>query len=111
MSRLTPHWPNFVGGDPPEPEEFNTQEELLKTNWLRKFKGFAITIKKAVWDENGERNVLMGVHSGGRFWWCIGCIDSTEGIDLPEWNQGCMPERIVTVDGSMYIKDNRKGMQ
>lgn len=81
MNKITPHIPNFVDIERPDPISFNTTIELLELDFVQDF--------KEKWGEHTfyrfslDNKALVAEYDNGEWWWCVGHLKSTEGIDLP----------------------------
>ena len=96
MNSLRQHIPSFVDiGDAARPSSpFETTAELLALDvvhrWATRpgFTHFALS-----------GDLLMCIGDEGRFWWVVGYLAHTEGLDLPPWDHGVY--RIQRADGSI----------
>ena len=82
MNEFTQHIPAFVdvGREPPPSFEFDTLDELLSNEVVKRygkgkdFSHFALS-----------DNYLMEISDSGFHWWVVGYIKNPDDIDLPKW--------------------------
>lgn len=80
MNSFQQHIPPFVDVDRPAPIEFDSTQELLNLDVVKRyvdeeFSHFAMS------DE-----CLMVIRNGGANWWVVGYIKHPELVDLPKWS-------------------------
>jgi hypothetical protein len=85
VNMITQHIPGGcdVAYDEPDKAFFNTTEELLNIDFVKrhsKIKGFSH------YAMSGDR--LMVISNEGKFWWVLGYIKRPELVDLPKWEGG-----------------------
>lgn len=88
MNRITMHVPGWAGGDDPNykpvVEEFNTTEELLAIEWVKKWKKFkeeGLPFFRYVKNSNH----LIAEFGEGEIWWVLGYLRDSATVELPEW--------------------------
>jgi hypothetical protein len=83
MNSFTQHVPSFCDMDAPAPTPFETTEDLLALEVLKRYSrkpGFSHFAMSS--------NALMEVSDGGYFWWVVGYVEHPELVDLPKWGGG-----------------------
>lgn len=78
--KVTQHIPGFVSGVEPERHEVSSQEDLLNLEFVKRQRSYEGFHRFSL-----SENCLMAEFKGGKEWWVIAFLDSTEGIDLPVW--------------------------
>ena len=82
MNKFTQHIPNFVDGATPEIFEFETTEQLLNSEVVKRYKGDDFS-NFAMSDSH-----LMVISDNGFNWWVVGRIQDPSRVDLPLWDGG-----------------------
>ena len=83
MNKFRQHIPNFVDTDPAPDFDFETTQDLLALEVVRRygqrkdFSHFAM-----------HGNCLMEISDGGHYWWVVGYVEHLEAVDLPQWEGG-----------------------
>ena len=89
MNWFMQHIPNFVEADKPQKIPFETTEELLNLEIVKRygqqpdFSHFALS-----------GNLLMEISNGGLSWWVIGYIGDPTTVNLPQWDGGKYTARL-----------------
>jgi len=82
MNAIKQHIPDFCEGFEKALVEFNTLEELLAIDFVKKFSTFPKFHQFSMNDGH-----MIAEYRGGREWWVVGRIrEPVEG--LPAWNHG-----------------------
>lgn len=104
MNSFRQHTPSFVDVDRPEAIPFETTEQLLALEVVRRygkrpdFSHFALS-----------GDLLMEISDEGHHWWVVGYIDQPELVDLPKWVYGKYRAELpdgtrVDLEGSVIMK-------
>ena len=88
IKKFIPHIPAFIDVVPPPDEQFNTVNELMRLNFVKRFSGYALSL---------DKNYLIGVSENGNLWRVIGFIDNVEGLDIPQWKAYEIPNPVITI--------------
>lgn len=83
MNKFKLHIPNYVDTDTPPWEEFETTEDLLSLETVKRF-GQGNDFSHFVM--SGDH--LMEISDNGFRWWVVGTIFDPSVIELPEWDGG-----------------------
>ena len=91
-NKITQYRPGFFSGFKNSIVEFETTEELLNIDFVKKFSKFpnGENDKKfyrySINEVNGHnQKFLMAEYDNGYKWWVIGLINESAKVDLPEW--------------------------
>jgi hypothetical protein len=83
MNHFTQHIPAFVEVDLPAPVPFETTEDLLALEVVRRYGKRKDFSHFAMSD-----NCLMEISDGGYHWWVVGYIEKPDEVNLPKWSGG-----------------------
>ena len=83
VNKFIQHIPGFIGGIEPERNDFETTEDLLKLEAVRRYGRGKDFSHFALSDD-----LLMEISDEGLRWWVVGSIEKPEEVDLPKWDGG-----------------------
>ena len=106
MNSIRQHIPSFCEGFDQSIVNFNTLEELLAIDFVKRFSEHDNFHQYCVSD-----NHLMAEYRGGRQWWVIGTLKDPN-VGLPQWDHGIVevyidgkPAEVKGEDVSVYSGD------
>lgn len=83
MNSFQQHIPAFCDVDRPAPVLFETTEDLLALEIVRRYGKRPDFSHFAMFD-----NALMEISDGGHYWWLVGYVEHPEMVSLPKWTGG-----------------------
>jgi hypothetical protein len=87
MGTIKQHIPNFVSGFDPVTTEFETLDELLSLDFVKRFNDGDNSFYRFSVNDYSTRVHLMAEYDEGRKWWVVGYIYgiAKDDIGLPQW--------------------------
>lgn len=83
MNSFQQHIPAFCDVDRPAPVPFETTEDLLALEIVRRYGKRPDFSHFAMYDD-----ALMEISDGGHYWWLVGYVEHPEMVSLPKWTGG-----------------------
>ena len=85
MNKIRQHRPAYMSGWDDEVVDFETTEQLLAIPFVKNFRDADPENFHQFSIGHGSLPALMAETHGGEKWWCIGFLDTADGIELPAW--------------------------